>query len=72
MARRFVAFISQCPGIVRDALLGPNFEGRHQGVLGELLGDADVAGDAGNGGDEPCGFDLPQGPNRLSYIAHAT
>jgi hypothetical protein len=53
-------------------LLGPNFEGRHQGVLGELFGDADVAGDAGNGGDEPCGFDLPQGLNRLSYIAHAT
>jgi len=28
-------------------------------------------GDSGNGGDEPCGLDLPHGLNRLRHIFHA-
>jgi hypothetical protein len=28
-------------------------------------------GDSGNGGDEPCGLDLPHGLNRLRHILHA-
>jgi len=27
-----------------------------------------IHGDSGNGGDEPCGFDLPHGLNRLRQI----
>jgi hypothetical protein len=31
-----------CPGIVRDAFLGSNFEGSHERILRQFLGDADV------------------------------
>ena len=41
-----------CPGIVRDAFLGPNFEGTHKRILSQLLGYADIVGDASNRGDE--------------------
>ncbi len=34
-------------------------------------GPADIVGDSGNGGDEPCGHDLPHGLNRLRHIFHA-
>ena len=57
-----------CRGIVRDAFLGPNFEGSHERILRQFLGNADIVGDAGNRGDEPCGLDLPHGLNRLRHI----
>ena len=54
-----------------DAFFGPEFERSHQGVLGQFFCDADIVGDSGNGGDEPCGLDLPDGLNRLRHIFHA-
>ncbi len=59
-----------CAGIVRDAFLGPDFEGGHERILRQLLGDADIVSDARNRGDEACGLDLPHGLNGLRYIAH--
>ncbi len=61
-----------CAGIVRETFLRPNFEGSHERILRELLGNTDIVSDASNRGDEAGGFDLPHGLNRLSYIAHAT
>lgn len=61
-----------CPGIVRDAFLGPDFEGRHERILRQFPGNAEIVRDASNRGDEACGLDLPHGLNSLGYFAHAT
>jgi hypothetical protein len=58
-------------GIFGDAFFGPEFEPSHQGILGQFFCDADIVVDSGNGGDEPCGLDLPHGLNRLRHIFHA-
>jgi len=47
--------------IVGDSGLGPALEGGNQGVLGEVFGEADVADYAGEGGDELCRLDTPDG-----------
>jgi hypothetical protein len=49
---------------VRDARLGPPLERRDQGVLRQLLGEADVAHDAREAGDEPRRFDAPDRVDR--------
>src|SRR6266571_2292514 len=46
-------------GPVRDTLDGPLLQRDHQGVLREFLRRADVAGDAGQAGDEAGRFDSP-------------
>jgi len=71
MARRLAAVISHAPGFSRDAFYGPEFECSYQGVPGQFFCGADIVGDSGNGGDEPCGLDLPHGLNRLRHIFHA-
>jgi len=38
-------------------------------VVEDALGES--MGDSGNGGDEPCGLDLPHGLNCLRHIFHA-
>ena len=53
------------PGSVRDAGLGPDFEGRYERFLRQLLGEADIAGDASDRGDEACGLDRPLRLDRL-------
>ena len=58
-------------GVFGDAFFGLEFERSHQGVLGQFFCDADIVGDSGNGGDEPCGLDLPHGLTRLRHIFHA-
>ena len=45
--------------VVRDARLGPLLERGDEGVLGELLGQADVAHDPREAGDEPGRLDPP-------------
>ena len=45
--------------VVRDALLGPLLQGRHERLLGEVLGQAQVANDAGQAGDQPGRLDPP-------------
>ena len=45
--------------IVRDARLRPSLERGHERVLGQVLGDADVAHDPGQPGDEPGRLDPP-------------
>ena len=45
--------------IVRDAGVWPLFEGGDEGVLGEFFGNADVADDAGESGDDAGGLDTP-------------
>ena len=45
--------------IARDAGLGPLLERSHEGVLSEILGDADVSHDTCEPGDEPGRFDPP-------------
>ena len=71
MARRLAAVISHAPGFSGDAFFGPEFERSHQGVLGQFFCDADIVGGSGNGGDEPCGLDLPHGLNRHRHIFDA-
>jgi hypothetical protein len=58
-------------GVVRDALLRPLLECGDKCVLSEFFSDADVAGDAGDSGDEACGLDLPHGLDRPVNVAHA-
>ena len=71
MARRWAAVISHAPGFFGDAFFGPEFERSYQGVLGQFFCDADIVGDSGNGGEEPCRLDLPHGRNRVRHILHA-
>ena len=59
MARCLAVAMSQAPGIVRDARLGPLFERGDQSVLREILGEADVAHDPREAGDEPGRLDPP-------------
>ncbi len=50
--------------VVRHALVRPLLQGRHQRLLGEVLGQAEVADDAGEAGDQPCRLDSPDGFDR--------
>ena len=52
-----------CRGILGDAGLRPLFECRQEGFLGEVFGEADVAGEAGKAGDDARGLDAPDGFN---------
>src|SRR3989442_6097395 len=45
--------------IVRDARLGPALERGDERILRQVLGQADVAGDPGEPGDQPGGLDAP-------------
>ena len=55
-------------GVVGDARGGPLFEGGDEGVVGEVLGDADVADDAGQPGDDPGRLDPPHRVDRLPEV----
>jgi hypothetical protein len=46
-------------GVVRDAFGRPLLEGGHQRILSELFGQADVADDAGEAGDDARRLDPP-------------
>jgi len=48
-------------GIVGDSGLRPAFKSGDECVLSEVFGEADVADDAGEGGDEAGGLDAPDG-----------
>src|ERR1700730_4322640 len=48
-------------GIVRNAGLGPLFERGNESVLRELLGEADIAHDTSESGDDSGGLDAPNG-----------
>ena len=50
--------------LFRNAFFRPLLKGRDESVLSEFFRNADVAGNAGNPGDEACGLDLPHGLNR--------
>jgi hypothetical protein len=39
------------------------------GAPGRLFRDADPVGDSGNGGDEPCGIDLPHGSSPQAHLS---
>ena len=71
MARRLAAVISHAPGFSGMPSSGQSSSAVTKGVLGQFFCDADIVGDSGNGGDEPCGLDLPHGLNRLRHIFHA-
>ncbi|HEY5398065.1 MAG TPA: hypothetical protein VIL16_22010 [Trebonia sp.] len=45
--------------MVGHALRGPLLERRHQRVLGQVLGQPDIAGHPGQRGDEPGRLDPP-------------
>jgi hypothetical protein len=47
--------------VVRDARLGPLLEGGYEGLLSEVLRDADVPHQPRKAGDEPRGLDPPNG-----------
>lgn len=47
-------------GTVGDAVVRPALQRRHQGVLGQLLGQPDVAHDARDAADDAAGFDPPR------------
>jgi hypothetical protein len=57
-------------GIFGDTFLGPPLKGCNQRVLSQFLGNADIAGDAGNRSDEPRRLDLPHRLDRPVDIAH--
>ena len=61
MARCLAAAMSQAPGLCGMPESGPLLERGDEGVLGQLLGEADVAHDAGEAGDERGGLDAPDG-----------
>ena len=54
--------------IVRDPARGPTFQGRDEGVLGQVLGQADVAHYPGETGDEPGRLDPPYRVDRAVGI----
>ncbi|MCW2838969.1 MAG: hypothetical protein JWR55_452 [Aeromicrobium sp.] len=59
-------------GVVRHAGRGPLHEGRHEGVLGEVLREADVARHARQRRDEPGRLDPPHGLDRAVEVgAHS-
>src|ERR1700682_982228 len=53
---------------VWNARLGPLFERSNQGILSELLGEADVAHDPREAGDQPRGLDPPDRVNRAMGV----
>jgi hypothetical protein len=53
-------------GVVGHARLGPLLERRHERVLRELLGEADVAHHAREAGDDPRRLDPPDGVDRAA------
>jgi hypothetical protein len=54
--------------VVRDARLRPPLEGDDEGVLREVLGQADAAHDPREAGDEPRRLDSPDGGDRAMGI----
>ncbi len=50
-----------CRGIIGNAGLRPLFQGGEQGFLREVFGEADVAGEACEAGDDARGLDAPDG-----------
>ncbi len=59
MARRFAVVMSHPAGMGRYAGGRPLLERGDQRLLGDLLGQTDVAGDPGEPGDEAAGLDAP-------------
>ena len=57
--------------VVRDARLRPRLQRGDQRVLREVLGEADVADDAGQARDQPGGLDPPDRVDRALGGAHA-
>ena len=60
--------MSQAPGFRGTPGLRPLFERRDERVLREILGEADVADDAYEAGDEPRRLDPPDGVDRPMSI----
>ena len=54
--------------IIRHARLRPLFEGSEEGLLREVLGQADVAGEASEAGDDAGGLDAPDGFDGAAWI----
>ena len=61
MARRLAMVISHAPGLFGTPTSRPLLERRHQRILRELFGHADVADEAGEAGDNPGRLDAPHG-----------
>jgi hypothetical protein len=55
--------------VVRDARLGPRLERREERLLGQVLGEADVAHHARQPGDQPARLDPPDGVYRTVRVA---
>ena len=68
MARCFAVAMSQAPGLSGHARLRPLLERGDQGVLGQLLGQADIAHDPRETGDEPGRLDPPDRVDRAMGI----
>ena len=56
--------------VVRDARLGPLLERGDERLLGEVLGEADVAHDPRDAGDQPCRLDPPDAVEGAPDVAH--
>jgi hypothetical protein len=56
------------PGVVRDAVAWPLLERCHHRILGELLGEPDVAHDARESGDEPRRLDPADRVDRAMHV----
>ena len=65
MARRWATVISQGAGIFRNSALRPCGQGRHDGVLRQLFGQAHVPHHPGQAGDELGSFDPEDRLDRL-------
>ena len=57
-----------CRGIVRDPRFRPTLQGHRERVLGKLFGEAHVADDACQPGDELGGLDPPDGVDGAMWI----
>ena len=68
MARCLAVAMSQAPGLSRDARLRPLLERGDERVLRELLGQADVAHDPREAGDEPRRLDSPDRVDRAVRV----
>ena len=55
--------------VVRDARLGPLLERGDERLLGEILGEPDVAHQAGDARDQPRGLDPPDGLDGARDVA---
>ncbi len=58
-----------CARIVGHARVGPPFQRRHQCILGQLFGDADIAHDPRQPGDQPGLLDPPDGADRAMDVS---